>query len=320
MCARWPQISIFVIVFAMSITLGFSGIPLSVVAQEPTHPVSPPPNTVSLFATVLDRNGHIVGGLKQDDFQVFEDGKEQKPTRFALAESQPLVLGLLMQWSGQRRNTLPYAEIDVAPKLFESIARPGNNVFLAGFTDKIMLFSDFADDPSELVGKLRKAIGTPLYGPRALFNAIIWACDTKLSTMPGRKALLLVADGMDNSSRAGITAAVEAALHSDSAIYIVSLVPANPVFPDEGFQLQPMAQRNLNELAERTGGRVIPVLDKPGMEAAFLQLSNELRGQYVLGYTPASPGKKGKLRKVEIKVSQKGLRVVSREGYYASTK
>jgi VWFA-related protein len=202
--------------------------------------------------------------------------------------------------------------------LFESLANPNNNIFLAGFTDKVALFSDFSHDPLDLAGKLRTAMGTPLYGPRALFSAIIWACQTKLSTLPGRRALLLVGDGLDNASNTGIATAVKAALQSDTTIYVISLVPANPWLKGDARPLKSDAEKNLKELAGKTGGNIISIVSKSEMEAAFLQVSKELRSQYALGYNSTNLTKDGKLRKVEIRVTPKGLRVVSREGYYAS--
>jgi Ca-activated chloride channel family protein len=223
-----------------------------------------------------------------------------------------------MQWSGQRRDTLRYAEVDTAPRLFESLLAPNKTAFSAGYTDKVTLFSDFTNDPMELARKLRMAPGTPLYGPSALYSAIVWACGTELSPMPGRKVLVLVADGHDNASSTKGAVAVRAALQNNTVIYVISLVPANP-FYKEIPSLGRDADKILKELAKKTGGNVIPVRSQAEMGAAFELVSKELRSQYALGYHPTKIARDGKFRKVKIQTTQKDLRVVSREGYYALT-
>ena len=305
------------VILALAIMTGFPGVVFPVLGQESAAQTLPSSEPVILRVTVRDKKGKLVDNMTESDFRVVENGKAQQLILFSQAEPQPLTLGLLMQWSGQRRDALPYGELDVASRFLQSLMRPSDRAFAAGFTSTVTVFSDLSDNPSEIATRLRTAAGKELYGPKALHDAIIWACQEKLSPRSGRRILLVVADGQDNSSKWALSAAIEVALRTDTAIYFVSLVLANPFITRDQRSTVPTLKRLAENLAERTGGDVVFVTKQSEMEAAFTLILQELRGQYTLAYRSTNVAQDGKFRKVKIQSTRKGLSIHSRSGYYA---
>src|SRR2546426_6240420 len=107
-----------------------------------------PPKSVTLPVRVRDKGGRLVRDLKEEEFRIFENGKEQKTTSFSLGKPRPLALGLLMQVSGQRRDTLTYGEVDPAIQFFRSILGKENSSFAAQFSWTVEPLAEFTDDSS----------------------------------------------------------------------------------------------------------------------------------------------------------------------------
>jgi VWFA-related protein len=189
-------------------------------------PAALPSETVWFAARGTD--GQPVSGLSRQDFQVFVHKKPQQIVSFSHAKSAPLVVGLLMQVSGMRYDTLPYEEIKPAMKFFQSIIHDNDEGFAATFKDNVHSLGAPTSNLEKLERDVRNARRDYLHGPSALFDAILWACEKRLAAWPGtQKALVIVADGHDNSSRHGPEDAVEAALQTGTHIYFVSLAYAN---------------------------------------------------------------------------------------------
>lgn len=292
-------------------------------SQEQPQSHAAAQKSISVWVTVLDKRGQPVNDLTQAEFRVLEDGKEQAITSFAFGVRKPLAVGFLTQWSGRRQSTLPYAEIDPAIQFFQSLMGKNDFSFAAKFADTVYTLIDFTNDPTEIERALRFAESAKPWGPSALYDSIIWACNERLSTRPQRRVLLLVADGHDNQSNKSLRDATESALLSQTTIYVVSL--AHVAFAREWAVGQPSQNLGLKrcvhvlkELAEQTGGDAIFARKQEDLAPAFGKIARELHNQYRVGYSPANQARRGEFRKIKIEVKRKGVRVLARKGYSVS--
>lgn len=280
--------------------------------------------TITVWATVLDKHGEVVDKLKQEDFLIFDDGREQAIASFASGVRRPLSIGILLQWSGLRSAALPSGEIDPAIRFFGSIMQKDDFSFAAKFTETVDTLSDFTTDPSAIQRALRAAAASPPRGLSALYDSLIWACNEKLSTRPQRRILLVVTDGHDNASRKSQPDAVGSALRSQTAIYVVSLAYASSAIttalPTD--RLATWRQGRLEcvwvakELADQTGGDAIFVRRQDDLPPAFGEIERELRNQYSLGYSPVDQAGHRGFHRIKIEVKGKGLRVLAPKGRY----
>lgn len=282
-------------------------------SHQPTGAIKEP---VSLWVSVHAKDGQLVKDLTKEEFRIFEDGKEQQIASFSRRQPEPLILGLLIQWSGQRRDTLPYSEIDPASQFFRSLMGSKDAAFTAKFSKAVELLNDFTNDAAEIERNLRRAgAGAAPYGPAALYDALIWACREKLSARNGHKVLVLVIDGRDNGSKKQLGDVVDAALRSETVIYIVGLARANPYM---GRAAVARGIELATRLAKETGGQALAARNREDVTAAFGRIVEELRSAYALGYYPTDAAHDGRFRKIRIETRRKGLYVLARKGYYAA--
>jgi VWFA-related protein len=277
-------------------------------------------NLVNLFATVRDKHKAIVTGLKQDDFQVYEDGQQQEITYFSAESNLPITLGILMDTSGSEYYMLS-AEKDAASRFLGRVLRKGDLAMVMSFDTDVDLLADFTDDRGMLNRAINRAqINAPssgmiVQGPLPtsgtggtnFYDAVYLAAHDKLSEEAGRKAIVVLTDAEDTGSRLNLQDAIEAAQRTDTVVHIL-LVAA-----DGGDQA--VARR----LTDETGGRMIVVRSEKNLEAAFDQISEELRSQYTIGYTPINKKRDGTYRKIKVEMKDKEYSVLTRKGYYAPT-
>lgn len=278
---------------------------------------------VNVFFTVKKGNT-LVPNLKKEDFTISEDGQPQKIKYFAAETNLPLTLGLLLDTSGSMQAVLP-AEKEVGSAFIREVLREKDLAFLINFDVNVELMKDMTSSSREIARALQDAkinvggsggYGIPGIGqgpvavsrPRgtALYDAVYLAAHEKLASEVGRKAMIILTDGYDSGSKVNLRDAIEAAQRADSICYV--LLVSDPAYPrNDG---------DMRKLAEETGGRVIDVghrADK--MKEAFDRVSEELRSQYSIGYTPTNAKKDDTFRKVEIKTP--AGKVQARKGYYA---
>src|SRR5271165_6871233 len=274
-------------------------------------------NLVNLFATVRDKNRRIVTDLKQDDFKVFEDSKEEKIAFFSKEMALPITLGLLLDTSGSEQYMLGAIQ-DAGSRFMHRVLRKGDEAMVISFDSDVDLLSDFTDDRTILDRAINKArINTPSGGMiagnpgpvgsrqitgTALYDAIYLACGDKLNGEAGRKAIVIVTDAQDEGSKVRLEEAIEAAQRTDTVIHV--LLVADRQF---GGGNGSVAHR----LAEDTGGRMIVVNSEKHLEEAFDQISEELRSQYTLGYYPTNTSKDGKFRKIRVEPENKEYKVLA---------
>jgi VWFA-related protein len=278
-------------------------------------------NLVNLFATVRDKHKAIVTGLKQDDFQVFEDGHEQEITNFSAESDLPITLGILMDTSGSEYYTLG-AEKEAASRFLTRVMRKGDLAMVLSFDTDVDLLADFTDDHARLNRAINRAeinapgsgaivaqgpLPTSGSGGTNFYDAVYLAAHDKLSGEAGRKAIVVLTDAEDTGSKLNLQDAIEAAQRTDTVVHIL-LVAADG--GDQG-----VARR----MTDETGGRMIVVRNEKNLVQAFDEISEELRSQYTIGYIPSNKAHDGSYRKVKIDMKNKEYSALTRRGYYAPT-
>ncbi len=292
-------------------------------------------NVVQLFFNVKDKRGALIPNLTKDDFQIFEDGKQQTIKYFAAESNLPLTLGILIDSSGSQTNVLDM-EKQVGGEFLSQILRDKDLAFVMDFDVNVDLLQDFTNSTRLLKAALNSAkintaggsgTGIPGLGggtlptqgaPRGtlLYDAVYLASHDELAQQVGRKAMILLTDGEDQGSQLKIKDAIEAAQKSDSIVYVL-LCADRGFYGFGGYS----GAGEMDKLTKETGGRVIEVGNKfDKLKAGFDQIANELRSQYNIGYTPTNTKLDGTFRKVEIHPSNKDYKIQSRNGYYAVAK
>jgi Ca-activated chloride channel family protein len=270
---------------------------------------------VLIPVTVTDPLNRFVTGLERENFRLFEDKSEQKLTHFA-SEDAPLSVGLVFDTSGSMGSKLDKSRQAVAQ--FFKTANPEDEFFLIQFNDRPEMVVDFTTHVEELQNRLTF---TQSKGRTALLDAVYMALHKMKKGKNARKALLIISDGGDNSSRYTESEIKKLVQEADVQIYAIGI-------------FEPMASRGrtpeelsgptlLSEIAEQTGGRHFPVDNLNELPDVAAKIGMELRNQYILGYTPTNQGRDGKYRRVQVKLVQpRGLpplRATWRLGYYAPT-
>jgi VWFA-related protein len=277
-------------------------------------------NIVNLFVTVRDKHKAIVTGLTKDDFQVSEDGQPQEVTYFSSESNLPITLGILLDTSGSEYFMLS-AEKEAGSSFLARVLRKGDLAMIMSFDTDVDLLADFTDDRGMLDRAINRAqINAPSGGSIAqgplpssgtggtnFYDAVYLAAHDKLSGEAGRKAIVVLTDAEDTGSKLRLQDAIEAAQRTDTVVHIL-LVAA-----DGGDQS--VSKR----LTDETGGRTIIVRSEKNLQQAFDQISEELRNQYTIGYTPTNKAHDGSYRKVKVELKNRDYSALTRRGYYAPT-
>ncbi len=267
---------------------------------------------INVFCSVWDKNTNsFVTNLTREDFTVLEDEQKQEIRNFSRETNLPLTLALLIDTSQSVSPKLKF-EQDAATNFFHSVLRDKDRAMLVEFDSGVTLVQDFTSDPNKMAAQiktLRAAGGT------ALYDAIYLSCDEKLIREIGRKALVILSDGEDQSSKMTFEQAMEMALKAEATIFAIS-VNRGGFF---GVGPTKNGDRIMRQFAEETGGRAFFPFKVEELEDAFRQINQELRSQYNIGYLSGNTQRDGSYRKIEIKVPEKGLRLNYRKGYYAPT-
>jgi VWFA-related protein len=292
-------------------------------------------NLVDLFFTVKDKSGQLVPHLTKNDCTVQEDKVPQTLKNFVSETDQPLTLGILLDTSGSQQRVLPL-EQDAGSQFLERVLRSKDEAFLLSFDVNVDLLQDFTNSAHELAHAMGKAeINTaggngaggipgagggtvPTIGdPKGtlLYDAIYLASTEKLNQESGRKAMIILTDGEDEGSRTKIADAIGAAQRSNVIIYVILIADREGYFSQGlGYSGYSAAKR----ISDETGGRLIDVGNNgPKLQAAFEQIQEELRTQYVATYTPTNTKLDGSFRHIAVDCGE-GTKVQVRKGYYAS--
>jgi Ca-activated chloride channel homolog len=296
-------------------------------------------NLTNIFFTAADRNKRFVSNLKAEDIRIFEDGQQQDIFTFQTNIDLPLSLAILIDCSASEERTLP-DEKEAARAFLENILRPGgkDEAAILSFTGETTLEQGFSGN----IERLRRAIdrvefvppsgyigggvvvnGTPpisgtnqqLAGSTAIWDAV-WATSDELigtSAEHTRRAIILLTDGVDTSSRLKMDDAIEAAQKADALIYAIGIGDRYTFNVNEG---------SLRKIAEKTGGRAYFPHHERDLRDAFTQIQRDLREQYLVAYSPRNKARDGSYRKIEIQIvnpEMKQLKLNYRAGYFAKT-
>ncbi|HUA93018.1 MAG TPA: VWA domain-containing protein [Terracidiphilus sp.] len=340
---------------AAVLAIGLVGLPMAAWGQLAPSPDAPPVSTapapppdqtpiatfklnvnlVDVFFTVKDKSGQLVPHLTKNDCTVEEDKVPQTLKNFVAETSQPLTLGILLDTSGSQQNVLPL-EQDAGSQFLERVLRAKDEAFLLSFDVNVDLLQDFTNSARMLTHAMSKAeintaggngaAGIPGAGggtvptigdPKGtlLYDAIYLASTEKLNQESGRKAMIILTDGEDQGSRTKIADAIGAAQRSNVIVYVILI--ADRGFYG-GFGMGYSGYSAAKRISDETGGRLIDVGNNGDkLRAAFDQIQDELRTQYVASYTPSNTKLDGTFRHLAVQCGE-GMKVQVRKGYYAS--
>jgi len=270
--------------------------------------------TVRLWITATEM-GHPVNDLKKEDLQLWIGKQEQSISVLAFNPPEPLKVGLLIDTSGSRRAQWPGPEISLAPGFFRQVIRPGDQAFIIDFNTKPLIDADLTGDLSVLDHGLERLAAVRPYRGSALYDAIEAACDQREAGGPTHRALVVITDGVDNSSMHRLDQAMVVVRRTGTQLYVIGTV-FEPFHSESTLSRSALeAAYTLRSIARATGGRFFPTSNKHEMESGFNSIVEVLRAQYALEFQPAavSPGKKG--NRIEIKCSRSSVKVIAPEEY-----
>ena len=310
------------------------------VPQDSDEVVRVDTNLTNIFFTAADKSKRFITDLKAEDIRVLEDGQPQEIFTFQQNIDLPLSLAILIDTSASEERTLP-DEKEAARAFLESVLRPNKDeAAVLSFTGETTLEQGFSGN----IERLRRAIdrvefippsgyigggvvvnGTPpisgtnqaLAGSTAIWDAV-WATSEEListSAEHTRRAIILLTDGVDTSSRMKMHDAIERAQKADALIYAIGIGDRYTFNVNEG---------SLKKIAEQTGGRAYFPRHERDLRDAFAQIQRDLREQYLVAYSPLNKARDGSYRKIEIQVvnpnlRQRDLKLNYRAGYFAKT-
>lgn len=267
---------------------------------------------VQINVTVTTPLNQVVTGMEKEQFRLFEDKLEQKIVSFAQEEA-PLSIGLVFDISGSMGSKL--AKSRQAAAQFFKTANPKDEFFLVQFNESPELMVPWTTNTEEIQNRMAF---TQAKGRTALLDGLYLAMNQMKKANNPRKAVLILSDGGDNSSRYTESEIKNLVREADVQIYAMGIFESMRSGRTAEEALGPSL---LSELAEQTGGRHFPVDNVNELPDIAAKIGIELRSQYILGYSPTNPQKDGKYRRVEVKLVQpRGLpplRAYYRTGYYA---
>ena len=286
--------------------------------QEPVF--SAEVKVVNVLATVRTKTGSLVGNLTQDNFLLAEDGRPQTIRYFARESDLPLTLGLMVDTSGSQGRVLD-AERGASLRFLDQVVREGKDrAFIMQFDSSVQMRQPLTSSVAKLEDALayvdtetRRQLRMQHGGGTLLYDAVVQASDGVMKKLSGRKALIVLSDGVDIGSYGTLQDAVEAAERADTLIY--SILYSDP--GAYGIFGGGDGKRVLQRLSNDSGGSFFEVSKKQTVDQVFDILQEELRTQYNIGYVSDKPIAVSEFRAIQLTVRQKGLLVQARRQYWA---
>lgn len=300
--------------------------------QDPAETLKINVDVVQFFFNVKEKKGALIPNLPKDEFTLLENGSPQTIKYYSAESNLPLTLGILIDSSASQQRVLNM-EQEVGGAFLSQIMRPKDMAFVIDFNIRVSLLQDFTSSPRLLKTALESVhidsggqgavsglpgqgggpvptIGTPK--GTLLYDAVYLGSHDEMAQQVDRKAMILLTDGEDQGSQYKIKDAIEAAQKADTIVYVL-LCADRSFYGFSGYS----GDSEMKKLTAETGGRVIEVGNNTKkLEAAFQQISDELRSQYYIGYVPTNAKKDGGFRTVNIQ-SKSGYKIQARSGYYA---
>lgn len=266
---------------------------------------------VTLHATVVDERQRLVTNLDKTAFTVFEDGQPQQITSFGRSDV-PVSVGILIDNSGSMREKRP--SVNQAALNLVRASNPQDEVFIVNFNEEPYLDQDFTNNIDLMKEALERVASR---GGTAMYDALVAASDhLRKSAKLDKKALLVITDGEDNSSRETLEAAIRRlAVDGGPTVYTIGLLN------EEEKGSAKRAKRALRLIAEQTGGVSFFPENYTDVDNITRQVAHDIRNQYTIGYKPTTPKTSGGFRTVRVEARAPGykhLQVRTRTGYYAN--
>ena len=287
---------------------------------------SGPAALVTVPAIVMDRNGRYVANLRKEDFVIYENGVEQNLAYFMSVE-KPFTVALMLDVSGSTKYQLD--QIREAANTFVSRLRLSDRMMAVTFDGKINLLAEVADVRAIRQSKLHIPAVTD---GTVLYDAVAFTLK-RMANVPGRKAIVLMTDGVDQNSAATLQSTIAEIAEEDVLIYTVQYntlpqLPQRLSFIKNEKARRKVEQRllkgyatsepYLRTLAEKTGGRFYKADDLREVGPAFEAITSELGVQYSLGYYPKESSSAGAERSIKVRVRYPNLVVRARDSYTTS--
>jgi Ca-activated chloride channel homolog len=283
---------------------------LSKATSTPGSKIRVDVDLVLVPVTVTDPMNRLVTGLERDNFQLYDNNIPQTIKTFS-TEDAPLSIGIIFDLSGSMQSKFIRARKALTE--FLRTCNPKDEFFVVGFNDRPAVLVDYTSDVDDV--EARMVMLRP-ENRTALIDAMYLGVNKLRQAKYQRKALLVISDGGDNRSRYTEGELTRIVRESEVQIYGIGIFDAYA--PTEEEQNGPIL---LKEVTETTGGRLFKVLDIQDLSDIAERISEELRNEYVLGYTPTDRRRNGSWRKVRVRLAPPpGLPMMdvhSREGYYA---
>jgi VWFA-related protein len=272
-------------------------------------------NVVSLLATVRDSDGGIIQKLTKEDFRLEEDGHPQAIRYFSQESNLPLTVCLLVDTSRSMQTVFEPERI-ASNRFLEQVLRPDRDVAaVVHFDVRVGVLQGFTASREKLAAALAE-LRIPRLPSTLLYDAIKRTSENQMRQQLGRKAFILLSDGMDVFSRTSLGTAIEYAQRADTMIYAILFAHRLNRRRAGLGPAQIRGRRVMERLARETGGGFFEVSPVDTIDKIYAQIEDELRNQYSIGYTPTRPDKTGKYRKIKLTIVQKGLVARTRDGYY----
>jgi Ca-activated chloride channel family protein len=284
--------------------------PVSAVAPAlPPNAINVDSSLVLIPAHVTDWKGAIVANLTQRDFHITDDNEPQTITHFS-KDDAPASIGLVYDCSGSMRGKMRRSA--AAAEAFFRTANPDDEFFLVEVGDRAKLAVPFSLQTDDILSRI---VMTKPFGRTALLDALQLAMTQMKQARHLRKALVILSDGGDNQSRHNVRQIREQLVESDVQVYAMGLF-------DETDRKTSIEERRgpelLESLASLSGGRLYPVTNLDDLPAISSRISDEVRTEYLLGYSPLNVTRDGKYHHVKVTVNSPDLRAYYRSGYYAA--
>jgi Ca-activated chloride channel family protein len=262
--------------------------------------------------TVTDGKGRHVSGLKAGDFHIYEENHLQDIALFN-AENVPASVGLVIDNSGSMG--AKRAAIAKAALAFASASNSEDEMFVVNFNENVYLSLPAPIPFTNDIEQIRSALlRTPPVGLTALYDALALGIEHLKIGTRYRKALLVLSDGGDNASRRPLDEVLQIAQRSSATIYTIC------IYDESDRDRNP---RVLRKIAGLSGGRAYFPGSLNDLEQVWRDIARAIRSQYTIGYHSSNPSREGGFRKVKITASRnggQGLRVTTRDGYFAPAK
>lgn len=255
-------------------------------------------NLVELPVQVSDAGGNPIAGLEQGDFSVFENGKPKDIASFNFAANLPLSLGVLLDHSGSMEPRMATAK-EAAAAFFRSIIKANDRAFIAGFSAEPGRSAPFVGDPGALAEQVTAIPDAG--GSTALYDAIVTGL-YRFRNVQGRKALVVITDGDDTSSRLSYDDMLGYARASRVPLYFIGI----------GFSF---GNNSMKSLAAETGGVAYMIRSVNQLDETYEKLEADLRSQYLIAYRTESSKNDTAYRGVEVKVNRPNAKVRTIRGF-----